>query len=282
MGYDSTPHRYAEAPIGDIAYLARSEHRVPTLVALTERPRSRSELCELGGVSSSTMRRTLDEFEARIWIRKDGYQYTATRLGEVIASGMENLIERVETERNLRDVWHWLPDEVGEFTIETWEAMTVTVAEPDAPYRPVDRFESLLAETTELRLVRPEIALMEPCFDVLVRLIDEGVDVVLVARPESHTYFLSTYPERSADMMQQDNFTVLEHEGLPAYGTGLLDERATISCYEQDSGTVHALVDTEVAPIREWAQSVCETYASEGQPVESDRVKTGELDDAQD
>ena len=146
--------------------------------------------------------------------------------------------------------------------------MVVTVAEPDAPYRPVDRFESLLEETNELRLVRHDIALMEPCFEVLVQLIDDGVDVALVARPESHTYFLSTYPERSVNMMQQDNFTVLEHDDLPSCGTGLLDERVVISCYEQDSGTVHVLIDTDVAAVREWGQSVCETYASEAQPVE--------------
>jgi len=257
-----------ESPIGDIAYLTRSKHRVPTLLALTERPRSRSELCELAGVSSSTIRRTLDEFEDRIWIRKDGYQYTATRLGEVIAFAMEDLLDQVETERKLRDIWHWLPEEIGEFPPETWDAMTITVAEPDAPYRPVDRFESLLGDTNDLRLVRPEIALMEPCFEVLVRLIEEGVEVVLVARPESHTYFLSTYPERSAHMMGQDNFRVLEHGDLPACGTGLLDERVVISCYERDSGTVQALVDTEVAAVREWARSVCETYASEAEPVE--------------
>ena len=268
MGLTSTPHRDTESPIGDIAYLTRSEHRVPTLVALTKRPRSRSELCELAGVSSSTIRRTLDEFEDRIWIRKDGYQYTATRLGEVIAIAMQDLIEQVETERKLRDIWHWLPDEISQFTTETWDAMSVTVAEPDAPYRPVDRFESLLQETHELRLIRPEIALMEPCFEVLVQLIDKGVDVVLVARPESHTYFLSTYPDRSVRLMQQDNFTVLEHDDLPPCGTALLDERVVISCYEPDSGTVQVLIDTDAAAVREWGRSVSETYASEAQPVE--------------
>jgi predicted transcriptional regulator len=210
----------------------------------------------------------LDEFEDRVWIRKEGYQYRATRLGEVMASGMEDLIEQVETERKLRDIWHWLPEEINEFRVETWEAMTITVAEPDSPYRPIDRFESLLKGTNNLRLIRPDIALMEPCFEVLVQLIDEGVDVVLVARPESHAYFLSTYPERSVKMMQQDNFTVLEHDDLPSCGTGLLDERVVISCYEQDSGAVHVLIDTDVAAVREWAQSVCETYAAEAQPVE--------------
>jgi hypothetical protein len=44
--------------IDDIAYLVRSEHRVTTLIDLTVRPRSRSELWEAAGVSSSTIRRT--------------------------------------------------------------------------------------------------------------------------------------------------------------------------------------------------------------------------------
>lgn len=268
MDYDNIPQQNADSPIGDIAYLARSDHRVPALVALTERPRSRSELCELTGVSSSTIRRTLDEFEDRIWIRKDGYQYAATRLGEVVASGMEELVEQVETERQLRDVWHWLPDEISDFSVETWAAMTVTVAGPDAPYRPVNRFESLLEETAEFRFVHPKIALMEPCLDVLLQLLDEGVDIVLVDQQDSHTYFITTYPERSAEMMQRDNFTVLEHDSLPPYGLGLLDDRVAISCYEQESGTVQALVDTDVAAVREWAESTYEMYRSDALPVE--------------
>ena len=269
MVRDSTPRQKGESPIGDIAYLARSNHRIPALVALTDRPRSRSELCELTGVSSSTIRRTLDEFEDRRWLRKDGYQYTATRLGEVVASGMEDLIERIETEQKLRDVWHWLPEEVSETSLETWAAMTVTVAEPDAPYRPVNRFKTLLKETNELRFVRPEIAMMEPCLDVLRQQIDAGVDVVLVDRPRSHTYFLSTYPVHSVEMMQRDNFTVLEHDDLPPHGVGILDERIVVSCYDRDSGTVHALIDTDVAVVREWAQTVFESYTSEAQAVES-------------
>ncbi len=272
MSFDNTNHYVADSPIDDIAYLARSEHRVPTLVALTERPRSRSELLELTGVSSSTMRRTLDELEDRIWIRKDGYQYVATRLGEAIASEMETLIDRVETERKLRDVWHWLPDEVSEFPIETWSALTVTVAEPDFPYRPVNRFESLLQKTSRVRFLRPEVALMEPCFDVLRHRIDDGVDITLIDRPNCHTYFFSTYPERSSAMLQQDNFTVLEHDELPPYGTGLLDERALISCYEQGSGAVQVLIDTDVPEVREWAQSVYERYVSDARPVEPQQI----------
>lgn len=40
-------HPDRATPIDDIAYLARSDHRGPTLIALTVRPRSRSELWEI-------------------------------------------------------------------------------------------------------------------------------------------------------------------------------------------------------------------------------------------
>lgn len=261
-----------ESPIDDVAYLARSEHRVDALVAMTTRPRNRSELCELTGVSSSTIRRTLGEFEDRSWIRKEGYRYETTQLGAVIASGIEELLGRVETERSLRDVWRWLPDEVTEFPVETWSDMTVTVAEPDSPYRPVNRFTSLLRGTNGFRFLGPEVALMEPCLDVLHRLLDDGVDITLVDRPSCHTYFFSTYPEQSTEMLKRDNFTVLEHDDLPQYGIGLLDDRVALSCYQQDCGTVKALIDTDAPLVREWAESVYASFESEARPPLSESV----------
>ncbi|ELY59790.1 DNA binding protein [Natronococcus amylolyticus DSM 10524] len=260
--------RTADSPIGDIAYLARSEHRIPALAALAERPRSRSELCEETGVSSSTIRRTVNEFEDRRWIRKDGHQYVATPPGEAIVSVMEDAIDRVETERELRDVWHRLPDVVGELPTETWSELTVTVADPELPYRPVNRFESLLERTTTLRFVRPEVALMDPCLNRLHERVDSGVDVTLIDRPNCHLYFLTTYPERSAELLRRTNFTVLQHDDLPPYGTGLLDDRVVISCYEQDSGMAQAMIDTDVPAVRDWARSVYERYRSDARPIE--------------
>ncbi len=256
-----------ESSIDNIGYLSRSGHRIPMLVSLTDRPRSRTELCELTEVSSSTARRTLSEFEDRTWVRKEGYQYVATRLGEVIAAGLVDLIDLFEIERKLRDIWHWLPDEVIEAPAETWSEMTITLPEPDSPYRPVNRFKSLLQQTNRVRYLRPEVALMEPCFDALFSLIDAGVDMTLIDRPSCHAYFITTYPERSLEMVKRDNFTVLEHDELPKCGIGLLETRVTISCYEQDSGSVQALIDTDVPAIREWAESTYASFEIDARPV---------------
>lgn len=237
------------------------------LVSLTDRPRSRSELCELTGVSSSTARRTLSEFDDRTWVRKEGDQYVATGLGEAIATGMEDLIDLFETEQKLRDIWHWLPDEITEVPTKMWPEMTVTLLEPNSPYRPVNRFKSLLQQTNEVHYLRPKVALMEPCFNALRSRINAGVDVTLIDRPSCHAYFLTTYPERSLEMEKRDNFTALEHDQLPRYGIGLLDNRVVISCYEQDSGSVQALIDTAVPAIRTWAESMYASFEIDARPV---------------
>ncbi len=74
-------------------------------------------------------------------------------------------------------------------------------------------------------------------------------------------------------MLKQDNFTVLEHNELPSYGIGLLDDRVAISCYEQDSGTVQAMIDTDVPEVRDWANSVYASYRSDARPIESQRIR---------
>ena len=268
MRPDRTTHRTPDSPIGDLAYLWRSEHRIPTLVALTGRPRSRAELCDVVGVSASTMRRTLNEFEDRIWVHRDGGQYEATRLGEAIATAASDMIGLVEAERTLRETWHILPEAICEFPFETWSQLTVTVADRDDPYRPVKRFESLLEEATTLRFLRPEIWLMDPCLDVLSRRVEAGADVTLIDRPNCHSYFLSTYPERCEDLMAQDNFTVLEGGEFPRCGVGLLDDRVVISCREEESGTVQAIVDTDTSAVREWAESTYAAYEADARPFE--------------
>lgn len=248
------------SPIDDIAYLARSEHRAPMLIALTVRPRSRSELWEMTGVSSSTIRRTLSEFEERNWIRRDGYQYETTPLGAFVATGAAELIERVETERKLRDVWHLLPDEESGFTVEMCADSVVTVADADDPYRPVNRFVSLLRETDRLRFTGLDVAMLEPCKEVLCQRIVDGVEAEVINPPRVAEYIRSTCPELFSEALGSGNLTVRLHDDLPSYGVCIFDDRIAISAYDPDSVTVRVLVDTDAADAREWAESIYTSY----------------------
>ncbi|MDL5362228.1 winged helix-turn-helix domain-containing protein [Halalkalicoccus sp. NIPERK01] len=260
MSRNSTTPSATGSPIDDIAYLARSDHRVPMLVALTVRPRSRAELWEMTGVSSSTIRRTLREFEDRRWIRRNGYQYEATRLGAYAASAMANLIERLETERKLRDVWHWLPGEDSGFTIDMCADAVVTVADADDPYRPVSRFASLLEGTDRFRFVGFDVALFEPCKEELCRRVTDGMRTEIIDPPRVANYIRSTCPELFSETLASGNLTVRLHDELPPYGVGLFDRRIAISGYDPDGVTVRVLIDTDDPGAREWANSVYESY----------------------
>jgi len=250
----------AGSPFDDIEYLLRSRHRVPTLVAMSVRPRSRSELVEYAGVSSSTIRRTLREFEERRWIQRSGYQYETTQLGGYVASAMAELIDRIETERKLRDVWEWLPNREDGFTIDMCIDASVTVATADDPYRPVNRFLTLLERTREFQFAGFDIALLEPCKDRLCAQIVDGMETEIIDPPRVAKYIRSNCPDLFSETLDSGNLNVIINDDLPPYGIGIFDDRVAICGYDPDSVTVRVLVDTDQPEAREWAESMYRTY----------------------
>ncbi|PCR89534.1 helix-turn-helix transcriptional regulator [Natrinema ejinorense] len=260
------------SPLDDIEFLARSEHRVTTLETLARSPQSRADLRELTDVSQSTIGRTLREFEDRHWIRREGHQYEATQLGAFVASGMRELVERIETEQKLRDVWQWLPAEASGFTIEMGSNAVVTVAEADDPYRPVNRFESLLRETDRFRFVGFDLALLEPCKEELARRIVDGMDTEIIDPPHVARHILSTYLEHRSEPLENGNVSVWLHDELPPYGIGIFDRRIGVSGHDPESGAARVLIDTDAPAAREWADSTYESYRSEARPLRVERI----------
>lgn len=247
-------------PIDDIAYLARSEHRGPTLIALTVRPRSRSELWEMTGVSESTIRRTLSEFEDRDWVMRDGYQYDVTQLGAFVASAMAELIDRLETERKLRDVWRLLPDEDTGFTIDMCADATVTVANPENPSGPIRRFCSLISGTDQLHFTGFDVAMLDACKNELCDRIMEGMETELINPPRVAKYIRSNCPEQFSAALKTGNLDLRLHDELPRFGVSIFDDRIAITGYDQEGVTVRVLVDTDDPDARDWAESTFRTH----------------------
>lgn len=263
-----------DSSIDDIAFLTRSEHRVSTLAALTVRPCSRSELWEMAEVSSSTIRRTLREFEQRNWIRKTGYQYEATQLGAYIAAGVMELIDRVENERKLRDVWHLLSLDAEDLQIGLFADAVVTVAESTDPYRPVDRFASLLETADRFRLLGSDLALFEPCRELFRQRAIDGMEAEIIDPPYVTEYVQSNYPDHASMTAESSEITVWIHEELPEYGLSIFDDRVGITGYEPNSGTVRVFVDTEKSEVREWADTTFRAYQNTAQRVDGNALVT--------
>ncbi|MCU4740569.1 MarR family transcriptional regulator [Halobacteria archaeon AArc-m2/3/4] len=254
-------------PLDDIEFLARSEHRVTALAALAEGPQSRADLQTLTGASASTIGRTLREFEHRRWSKRDGHRFEATQLGTFVASGLQDLLDRIETEHTLRDVWQWLPTEESGFTLEMGTDAVVTEATVTDPYGPVNRFVSLLRETDRFRFVGFDVALLEPCKDELSRRITGGMHTEIIDPPSVARYILSTYAEHCSEPLESGNLVVRLHDDLPSYGISLFDDRIGISGYNPDSGTVQVFLDTDAPVAREWAESTYDSYRRDARPL---------------
>lgn len=249
-----------DSSIEDVEFLVRSEHRVTALSALASDPRTRTELREITGVSQSTIGRTLRDFEERHWIVRDGSAYEATELGAYVASAMDDLLERVETERELRDVWRWLPSERSGFTIDMCTDAVVTVADGDDPYRPVNRFISLLGETERFRFAGFDVALLEPCKEELIEEIVDGMQTEIITPPRVARYIRSTYPELFSRALESGNLALRLHDDLPQFGVSIFEDRVAINGYDPDTVAVRVLVDTDAEGAREWAESAYRSF----------------------
>ncbi|MFP8957736.1 helix-turn-helix transcriptional regulator [Natrialbaceae archaeon A-CW3] len=253
--------------LADIEYLSRSPHRVPILAVLAEQPRDRRELRSVTGASASTVSRTLRAFETRHWITRNGHRYETTQLGSFVAVGVQTLIDRFETERTLREIWEWLPEDLASLPLETIAEATVTTADADDPYRPVTRFRTLLEGTETFRFVGFELALLEPCKDDLCQRIIDGVEAVVIDPPSVVRYIRSTYPALSTRTLESGNLTVLVHDEPPPYGLCLFDDRIGVSSYSPETGAVRALIDSDEPRVRTWAEATFDEYRAAAEPM---------------
>jgi len=257
----------SSTPLDDVEYLSRSHHRVTALDALAERPRRRAELLSVTGVSYSTLRRTLRAFEERNWVQRRGGQYEATALGTFVATAVRELLDRLETQQELREVWGLLPTDSDGFTVWSWSDAVVTTATAADPYRPVSRFESLLGSASEVRVFGAGLALLGPCLDELCRLATDGVSVEIIDTPTVVEQLSESDPEQVARAAGNGTLVVRRHSDLPPHGFGVFGDRVAVVGTDPESGTVRVSLDTDAPTARDWVASRLDAYREAGPPL---------------
>lgn len=250
-----------DSALTDVEFLSRSEHRVSVLDALCEQPRTRDELRDISGASSSTVGRILEAFEQRQWVTKTGDRFEATQLGSYVNAGFQSLMDGMVVERQLRHLWEDLPSELTEeFPIEVIDTGHVSVAGPDAPYRPINRFVELIKQSDTLRFVGFDLGLVEPCFSEIRRQIVGGLQAEVIDPPEVVSYLISTYPDDCEAIFSSGNITLQVSEELPEYGIGIFDNCVIICIYDPSSGTIRGLVESTHEDVRTWAMEAFDRY----------------------
>lgn len=243
----------------DVQFLSRSAHRVAVLEELSAGPRAREELREATGASAPTIGRVLGDFEERGWAVRDGWAYALTEPGAFVAEHFSTLLDRLSTERRLRDVWHMLPGELDRFDLDLVADAVVTTTEPGDPYAPANRCASFYPKTDRVRGL--DAALTAPHnFDALAELIRDGLHVEFILPPAVSANLMSSYPESERTMRESDNVTTWWSDELPMYRVIVFDDRVGVGGYDPDSGVLAVYVDSDAPELREWAIDTFERF----------------------
>lgn len=140
-------------PLEDVAFLARSAHRVGVLKTLADGPLTRPVLHDETGISQPTLGRILGSFEDRNWVEQRRPEYALSPLGELLVEEFEDLLDTVETIQKLGDVVQQLPTDEMDFDIRTFADATVWTPEPGDTVSHIRRMETVWFEADRRRLL---------------------------------------------------------------------------------------------------------------------------------
>ena len=262
-----TSHRIREEDsLLDTPALITLIRRAPALAALREQPLDRRDLEEFLGVSKPTVHRlarTLDEMDL---VERTNGLFVLTELGEVVADVIAEFTRNVETAYRLTPLLETIQDRHPAFDVAAFADATVTTAKPSGPYRPVQRYCSLIEETRVLRGF-DTTTLSPQHIDAVHRRVCDGMETELVYPPAVATHLLSTYPERMAEMIESGYLDFRVHTDV-SYGLVLFDDRVGIGSYCKTTGALQAFIDTDVANVREWAETIYDAHWTEAEPFE--------------
>ncbi|WP_255198641.1 helix-turn-helix transcriptional regulator [Halorarius litoreus] len=237
----------------------------PVLEALLDEPMDRREIESQLDVSKATSHRFTRWLTDRGFAEKVDGRFRLTGTGEVVAEEVLRLERNVQTADDLAPLLDLICADHKEFVVEPFADATVTEATPEAPYAPVDRFVELLRASSTFRgfNTTPMLPLSVETF---AETLFAGTDVEQVYLPATVERLFEVAPERARAAVERGDLTLLTREALP-YGLAIFDDAVAIGGYDEETGTLRVLVDTDDAIGREWAERTYAVYRSHADPL---------------
>ena len=213
------------------------------------------------GVSKSTVHRFTRALREEGLVERSSGEFVLTPLGEVCTETLVEFETGIETAWAVAPVLEVASAHGIEVDLGAFADATVTTAEPGNPYRPVNRFMSLVSETETLRGLDP--ASINPLhLDEINERIVDGMRTAAVFPPAVVEELLRTNPERAERVFASGNLALRVHDDLP-FGLTLCDDRVGVGVYGDETGLLRTYVDTDAPAAREWAERVYANYREE-------------------
>ncbi|ELZ83192.1 hypothetical protein C453_14341 [Haloferax elongans ATCC BAA-1513] len=235
----------------------------PVLEALLDGPLDRREIESRLDVSKATSHRFTQWLDQQGFVEKVDSRFRLTGLGQIIAEEVLRFEANVGTARRLTPLLEAVCEDHQEFVVEPFVDATVTVAAPDDPYRPVERFISLVRSSETFRGFNTTH--MAPLvLGGFHQHVFETTETEIIYLPHIADKLFETYPEQARAAVESGHLTLRTRDDLP-YGLALFDKRVGIGGYDETTGLMRVFVDTESPVAREWAERVYESVRADSE-----------------
>ncbi|ADB59921.1 hypothetical protein Htur_1029 [Haloterrigena turkmenica DSM 5511] len=239
----------------------------PVLEVLLEEPLDRREIEARLDVSRATSHRYTQWLDEQDFVEKVDGRFQLTWRGAVIAEEVLRFEANVRTAHRMTPLLDAVCDDHRDFILEPFVDATITVAQPDDPYKPVERFIELVSESDSFRGFNTTH--MAPLvLGEFHQQVFEETDTEIIYLPHIVEKFFETYPERAREAIDRGHLTLRTRDELP-YGLALFDERVGIGGYEETTGLMQVFVDTDAPIAREWAERVYASVRADSNPLDA-------------
>ncbi|WP_436922891.1 helix-turn-helix transcriptional regulator [Halosimplex amylolyticum] len=242
----------------------------PVLEALRQEPLDRGEIEERLDVSRATSHRFTRWLDEQGFVEKVDGRFQLTGRGEAVADEVLRFEANVRTVDRMAPLLDSICEDHQEFVVEPFVDATVTVAEPDDPYRPVERFVSLVEGTDTFRgFNTTHMAPLVP--GAFHQRVFDRTDTEIIYLPHIVEKLFETYPTQATEAVESGHLTLRTRDELP-YGLAIFDERVGIGGYDESTGVMEVFADTDSPIAREWAERVYASVRADSEPLADDRI----------
>lgn len=236
--------------------------RIEVLSSLDEEPMEKPALVDKLDTSRSTVDRAVRNLETHGLITYTAAGYTTTTLGELATRKLTDLAETLHFGIRLEPFLRCVSADSFDLDLRHLADADLYLPEPNDPYAMVNRHVSVVETAMDHRLVLPLVGLhgMQAVHEVVL---EEGAESEAVVTPGVAETFQSNpdYAPLYDDLAATDRFQVFVYDGTIPYFVGIFDEIVQIGVDED--GEPRALLETEAAKVRDWAEDVFRSYKRE-------------------
>ncbi|WP_411963937.1 helix-turn-helix transcriptional regulator [Haloferax sp. YSMS24] len=239
----------------------------PLLEALLDGPLDRRGIEAHLDVSKATSHRFTQWLETTGLGERIDHRLQLTGRGEAVAEELLRFEANVRTARRLTPLLDVICDDHDEFLVEPFVDATVTIADPEDPYRPVERFIELVQESRTFRGFNTTHMAPLVLGEFHQQMFGE-TETEIIYLPTIVEKLFETYPERAREAIERGHLTLRTRDDLP-YGLALFDERVGIGGYDASTGLMQVFVDTDAPIARQWGERVYDSIRADSESLDT-------------